>query len=44
MIESRWPDASPVVNGFTKPVKTSVILCLKEKLIFLYSECFILNS
>ena len=42
----RWPDASPVVNGFIKPVKTSVMPCLKEKLILhvVNFECFILNS
>ena len=42
-----WPDASPVENGFTKPVKTSVILCLKEKLILYVVnafEYFMLNS
>ena len=40
-------DASPVMNGFTKPVKISAILCLKDKLILYVVnafKCFMLNS
>ena len=40
ILGSLMKDASPVMNGFTKPVKISAILCSKEKLILYVVNMF----